>query len=334
MFNDQTLLDNNRRIMYKPDITLGPPSIDMIEENLFLGGLAAAKNMDILNKYKITHILTIDTCPLPRTILELKHIVIKFIQLSDQPKEDLLSYLDEADLFIKEGLSKSAVLVHCYFGVSRSASIVIAHIMKKYQITYHEAFERVKAKRKIVFPNQGFVFQLKLYKEMGFRIDKSSKHYKIHRLNMAADRVRKVKVLTPEFMDLIQPDPGLEQTQPEPNVYRCRKCRRVLAAESNLILHQNNGENCTMTYFIEPMSWMNVTQGMQGKLLCPKCSSKLGSFSWIMGCQCPCGTKVAPASSVPIWAILLLICLRDKLLFEVQSVESNLILHQNYIMYQ
>ncbi|KAG5878667.1 hypothetical protein JTB14_015600 [Gonioctena quinquepunctata] len=281
--------------MFKPDTPLGPHTIEMIEKNLFLGGLEAAKNMDILNKNKITHILTINTCPLPQTIKELKPLVTKFIQLSDQPKEDLLSYLDEADLFIKEGLSKSAVLVHCYFGVSRSASIVIAHIMKKYQINYYQAFERVKVKRKIVSPNKGFVSQLKLYQEMGYRIVKNNKLYKIHRLNIAAERMRKVKVLTTEFMDLIQPDPRLEQTQPEANVYRCRKCRRVLAEESKLIVHQHKGESCTMTYFIEPMSWMHVTQEMQGELLCPKCRSRLGSFSWIIGCQCPCGTKVAPA---------------------------------------
>lgn len=53
------------------------------------------------------------------------------------------------------GLSKGVVLVHCYFGVSRSATVVIAYIMKKYQLTYTEAFEKVKSKRHIVFPNQG-----------------------------------------------------------------------------------------------------------------------------------------------------------------------------------
>lgn len=282
-------------ILHRMDFQLGPISIDMIEDSLYLGGLAAAKNIDVLNKYKITHILTIDTCPLPRVITDMRQFVTKFIQLSDQPKEDLLCYFDETDLFIKEGLSKGAVLVHCYFGVSRSASVIMAHIMKKYSITYHEAFERVKAKRSIVYPNQGFVYQLKLYRKMGYTIDLTNMHYKVYRLNLAADRVRKVKMLPQNFHDLIQPDPGLEQIQPEPNVYRCKKCRRVVAAESNLILHQDKGEDCKKTFFVEPLAWMDCTQTIEGKLLCPKCSAKLGSFSWIMGCQCPCGVKVAPA---------------------------------------
>lgn len=280
---------------HKIDIQLGPISIDMIEENLYLGGLAAAKNLEVLKKHNITHILTIDVCPLPRNVTEQKYLVTRFIQLSDQPKEDLLSYFDETDLFIKEGMAKGSVLVHCYFGVSRSATVVIAHIMKKYNLSYFEAFDKVKSKRKIIFPNLGFVSQLKLYKEMDYNIDYKNMHYKIYKLTLAADRVRKVKILPQEYHNLIQPDPDVEQIEPEPNVYRCKKCRRVLAAESNLIFHQNNGENCRETYFIEPITWMNVTQMDQGKLLCPKCSSKLGSFSWIMGCQCPCGTKVAPA---------------------------------------
>ncbi|XP_072401864.1 dual specificity protein phosphatase MPK-4-like [Diabrotica undecimpunctata] len=281
--------------MDNSDVQLGPVSISMIEDHLYLGGLAAAKNLEVLKKYNITHILTIDICPLPRTVTEQRNLVTRFIQLSDQPREDLLSYFDETDLFIKEGMEKGIVLVHCYFGVSRSATVVIAHIMKKYQMTYFEAFDMVKAKRKIVFPNPGFVSQLKLYKDMGYQIDNRNMHYKIYKLSLAAFRVRKVKILPQEFHHLIQPDPSLEQTEPEPNVYRCKKCRRILAAESNLLLHETNGVTCKETYFVEPIAWMNVLQENQGKILCPKCSTKLGSFSWIMGCQCPCGIQVAPA---------------------------------------
>ncbi|XP_063902761.1 dual specificity protein phosphatase MPK-4-like isoform X1 [Zophobas morio] len=289
------LLRTDMNSVQKDDCSLSPISIDLIEPNLYLGGLCAAKDVNTLVKYKISHILTIDICPLPRKILELKNITTKYIQLSDQPKEDLLSHFDDTEAFITEGLTKGAVLVHCYFGVSRSATVVIAYIMKKYQLTYREAFEQVKLKRSIVYPNQGFISQLTLYKEMNYKLDPNNMKYKIFRLNIAADQVRKVKILPQTFMDLVKFDPGLTQTQPEPNVYRCKKCRRVLASESNLITHKINGDVCTKTYFLEPLAWMNVTQTTQEKLYCPKCSAKVGSFSWIMGCQCPCGVKVAPA---------------------------------------
>jgi dual specificity phosphatase 12 len=210
-------------LLHRDDWSLSPISIDLIEPKLYLGGLSAAKDIHTLTKHKITHILTIDTCPLPRKILELKHVTTKYIQLSDQPKEDLLSHLDDTEAFILEGISKGAVLVHCYFGVSRSATVIIAYIMKKYHLSYKEAFEKVKIKRSIVYPNQGFVSQLILYKEMGYKIDQNNMKYKIFRLNIAANQVRKVKILPQEFMDLIKFDPGLTQTHPEPNVYRCKK---------------------------------------------------------------------------------------------------------------
>lgn len=41
---------------------------------------------------------------------------------------------------------------------------------------------------------------------------------------------------------------------------------------------------CQETYFVEPLGWMTeVPHQQQGKLNCPKCVTKLGSFSWIMG---------------------------------------------------
>ncbi|CAH0557977.1 unnamed protein product [Brassicogethes aeneus] len=281
--------------LHREDFSLGPISIDWIEHGLYLGSLAAAKHIPTLVKYKITHILTIDTVPLPRNILELPGVTVKFIQLADQPKEDLLSYFEDTYNFIDEGIKEGHVFVHCYFGVSRSATVVLAYYMKKYKLGFAEALEKVKKRRSIVHPNYGFVAQLKLYHQMGYNIDKNNPQFKMFRLGNAADTVRKVKVLPPNFFDLIKPDPGRTQTEPNPNVYRCKKCRRVVASENNLLTHKNKGKICTKTYFIEPIAWMNVTHSVQGKLCCPKCQAKLGSYSWIMGCQCPCGVKVAPA---------------------------------------
>lgn len=282
-------------LLYREDFNLSPISINRIEANLYLGSLSAARDIATITKFNITHILTIDSCPLPRKILDLKHLTTKYVQLSDQPHEDLLSHLDDTYNFISEGLVQGAVLVHCYFGVSRSATLVIAFTMKKYQLTFIEALNRVKAQRSQVHPNQGFANQLILYHKMGFKVDPNNMKYKMFRLGIAADYFKRAKILPQSFMDLVKFDPGLTQTHPEPNVYRCKKCRRVLASESNLITHKIGGAVCRKTFFIEPLAWMNVTQRAQEKLYCPKCKAKVGSFSWIMACQCPCGIKVSPA---------------------------------------
>ena len=55
------------------------------------------------------------------------------------------------------------VAVHCYAGISRSATIVIMYIMRFHRMTFNQAFAYVKEKRNCVDPNQGFLEQLKSF---------------------------------------------------------------------------------------------------------------------------------------------------------------------------
>lgn len=143
-------------------------SLDMIEPNLYLTGEYEASDINVLKKHKITHILTINDFPLnPRIKDTLTHLRIKYIRLPDATSSDLLSYFDETYEFIREGLMRGAVLVHCQMGVSRSATVIIAYLMKKYRIGYREALDKVRAKR-YVYPNPGFVSQLQKYKDLNF----------------------------------------------------------------------------------------------------------------------------------------------------------------------
>lgn len=55
------------------------------------------------------------------------------------------------------------MLVHCYAGVSRSSSFVIAYVMNKYNMKYDDAKEKVKKHRACIHPGDGFVRQLQFY---------------------------------------------------------------------------------------------------------------------------------------------------------------------------
>lgn len=54
-------------------------------------------------------------------------------------------------------------MVHCAGGVSRSASFIIAYLMKKENMTYLDAFAYVKQRRNVINPNPGFKTQLNEY---------------------------------------------------------------------------------------------------------------------------------------------------------------------------
>ena len=59
--------------------------------------------------------------------------------------------------------SNGKVLVHCWAGVSRSPSIVIAYLLKHSQLSVLEILKFVQSKRNIVAPNIHFMGQLEKY---------------------------------------------------------------------------------------------------------------------------------------------------------------------------
>lgn len=83
----------------------------------------------------------------------------RFIELSDTMAQDLSPAFQQLTA-LDVGQAGERVLVHCEVGVSRSASMVIAHLMSTEQLSFIDAFERVRAKRVRVLPNLGFASQL------------------------------------------------------------------------------------------------------------------------------------------------------------------------------
>ena len=55
------------------------------------------------------------------------------------------------------------VLVHCVGGVSRSASVCIAYLMRSKRMSLREAYDYVKGKRSCIAPNINFMGQLLQY---------------------------------------------------------------------------------------------------------------------------------------------------------------------------
>jgi len=79
------------------------------------------------------------------------------LKLEDTATENLLQYLEETLSYIHEKISKNErMLVHCYAGRSRSASIVISYLIKYHAMKVEEALQFVKNKRPAADPNRGF----------------------------------------------------------------------------------------------------------------------------------------------------------------------------------
>ena len=79
----------------------------------------------------------------------------------------MLPFFEETYKWIEEMKEMGkTILLHCAAGASRSASFVIACIMKSKEISFTEAFLYVKEKRPCIQPNEGFIKELLKYENI------------------------------------------------------------------------------------------------------------------------------------------------------------------------
>ncbi|KAJ6316816.1 hypothetical protein OIU78_019990 [Salix suchowensis] len=244
------------------------------------------------------------------------------VPIRDMESEDLLDYLDVCLDFIENSRKEGAVLVHCFAGVSRSAAIITAYLMKTEQLSLEGALESLRQSCESVCPNDGFLEQLKMFEEMGFKVDHANPIYKRFRLKVLGEFYNRGEKIdsskfgadpgVPTQVSSASPDEGKKAIP----AYRCKKCRRVVASQENVVDHvpgegetsfawskQKSGnpfnksdESECSSLFVEPLKWMTAVEegALEGKLCCAHCEARLGYFNW-SGIQCSCGSWITPA---------------------------------------
>ncbi|KAF2730905.1 phosphatases II [Polyplosphaeria fusca] len=132
---------------------------------LFIGGLYALYQTDLIKAAGITHVLSvIDYDPLLQDrFQQLKHL---HIRADDDPNENLLQHFDAAVRYIDTGLREGGVFVHCAMGKSRSATLVVAYLMWKNGTSMDEALKQLCEGRPVCDPNFGFKEQLHVWRRM------------------------------------------------------------------------------------------------------------------------------------------------------------------------
>ena len=114
----------------------------------------------------ITHVLTVAKGHPP---MFPSHFTYREVKVLDMPSVNLKQRFVPCIQFIKEAVEsnngKGKVLVHCFAGVSRSATIVIAYLMHEHGLPYSAALKLVKSKRPFINPNDGFRKQLILFEK-------------------------------------------------------------------------------------------------------------------------------------------------------------------------
>ena len=147
--------------------------IDEIEEGKLWLGSFSPGNIKVLKEKGIKKILTLMDGNLSNYSYKEHGFNQKIIDIMDYDSENIIQYFGECLNFIK---GDEKVFVHCAAGASRSATIVIAYLMWKKKMRFDKAYNFVKSKRSIIYPNLGFRQQLQMFEKLllenGYNIDK------------------------------------------------------------------------------------------------------------------------------------------------------------------
>ncbi|KAF2069722.1 hypothetical protein CYY_008963 [Polysphondylium violaceum] len=133
--------------------------VTRIFPGFYLGSVPAV-NRSNLDDHGITHIVSVLNGFKPKWTNMYKYLHIDII---DTPSAELYQYFEKTFEFIEKGRQEGNVLVHCFAGISRSATVVVAYIMRKLKISLEDALGLVTDARPIVCPNEGFMKQLQKY---------------------------------------------------------------------------------------------------------------------------------------------------------------------------
>lgn len=140
--------------------------------NLFLGGAITALNITKLVQLGINLVINVSQEKYPFSLHSLSHVNttkeyyekanINFIGIAadDCPSFNLTKYFIPVSEIIDKALKNNErVFIHCFAGISRSATIVIAFLVLKKNMSVSQAIHYIRKKRPIN-PNEGFINQL------------------------------------------------------------------------------------------------------------------------------------------------------------------------------
>ncbi|XP_029381577.1 dual specificity phosphatase 28 [Echeneis naucrates] len=129
---------------------------------LFISNSRSACSSELLRKEAVTLCVNVSRQqPFPSGDLTKLQVPVY-----DDPNEDLYSHFDRcADVIQAEAERGGRSVVYCKNGRSRSATVVIAYLMKHRGMTLTAAVQKVKTARHVVEPNPGFLSQLQRYEQ-------------------------------------------------------------------------------------------------------------------------------------------------------------------------
>lgn len=138
---------------------------DIVVDHVALGSLRTVQNPLAVSQLNVTHVLTcgrnLQTPTFPSPIRQL------VLDVDDSEEEDMNQYFLRAIEFLADCVANQGLcIVHCFAGVSRSATVVVAYLMYTQHWRFEDALKFVQKHRPAANPNPNFRRQLQEFEKM------------------------------------------------------------------------------------------------------------------------------------------------------------------------
>lgn len=282
-----------------------PSAMIPIGSRLYLGDIDALA--ELASKPDVTVVLSLLTPPhssypsLQKLPEKYNHLAI---ELSDTPTASLLAILPAALSFLQNQLSSNnGVLVHCLHGRSRSSATALAYLLYTSQqrsespeACVEEAVHQLRQSYSNAAPSDSFTRQLVAFAE---RLPISPRGYVFPgepAWRVSAGPLERAEVYhcllhawpnacAPDALiwdSLLLPNPSQEDS-----LARCRRCRVPLLSRASLGLNNISRNPSSRVIEVMPLQWIGACVTLQsagkradsGRLRCPGCQSKVGTFN-------------------------------------------------------
>ncbi|GJN32034.1 hypothetical protein PR202_gb20505 [Eleusine coracana subsp. coracana] len=130
----------------------------LVINNLFIGGALAARSKYTLQHLGITHVLCLCSNEIGQSDSQFPDLFeYKNFSINDDDDANISDLFEAASEFIDHvDRAEGKVLVHCFEGKSRSATVVLAYLMLRKGYTLAKAWNLLKKVHRRAQPNDGF----------------------------------------------------------------------------------------------------------------------------------------------------------------------------------
>ncbi|CAI4050150.1 tyrosine/serine/threonine protein phosphatase MSG5 SKDI_14G2690 [Saccharomyces kudriavzevii IFO 1802] len=155
----------------EPDLNIDVVHTEIYQRTVYLDGplLVVPPNLYLYSEPKLEDILSFDlVINVAKEIPNLESLIppemarkVRYYHIEWTHTSKIVSDLSRLTHIMHTAyLQNKKILVHCQCGVSRSASLIVAYIMRYYGLNLNDAYNKLKTVAKDISPNMGLIFQL------------------------------------------------------------------------------------------------------------------------------------------------------------------------------